>query len=292
MPKRMLASDLGASESLAGLSFEAEVTFMHLVSVADDFGRFDGRPRILIARLFPLREEVSEAALMRWIGELERAGLLHRYVTESGAPAIHLTAWEKHQRVRASEPKYGAPTTCCNPQPSAESCGELPQSAADCRGPRLARRISVSVVEDGDGDGNSPDEASGSPLGTVRKRPEPKRFEPPNVRGLSVETLPTETARALLAVHPRGAPETPETLAAWFAWVAPAMRLRGIKSTARAARKWWPNLRRDDVEKAIAWLQVQRIEAQRARSPDPPEAAPPDDEDFPPLNEVFIGASN
>lgn len=115
MPKRMLASDLGASESLAGLSFEAEVTFMHLVSVADDFGRFDGRLRILFARLFPLRDDVSEAALGRWLAELEGAGLIHRYESDKG-PAVHFTGWEKHQRVRATESKYGAPTTCCGPK--------------------------------------------------------------------------------------------------------------------------------------------------------------------------------
>jgi hypothetical protein len=139
------------------------------------------------------------------------------------------------------------------------------------------------------------------PGGRTRVRPvsaeppeaEPKkaaregRFAPPNVAGLDVETLPLQTAEALLRVQPRGGQETPETLAAWFAWVAPQMHLRQIKNLPSAARKWWPRLRREDVERANEWLQMQRVEASRRRAAPPPPARA-DDDDFE-LTELFAG---
>jgi len=102
------------------------------------------------------------------------------------------------------------------------------------------------------------------------QEPKPKkslpeeRFDPLRLARYGLDTLPAATARDLLAVCPRGAPETPETLATWFAWIAPRMKLKGYKNLSATARNWWPNLKREDVEKARDWLQIRRIEAQRA----------------------------
>lgn len=109
-----------------------------------------------------------------------------------------------------------------------------------------------------------------------------ERFDPLNFSLLGLDTLPLKTANDLLAVQPRGGPETPETLATWFAWIAPTMRLRGHKDLGRTARKWWPRLRREDVEKAREWLSTRRmsasIAAERARAaPTPPAVGDFDD---------------
>lgn len=172
MPKRDLANDLGTSESLSRVSIEAAFTFVTLTSVADDFGRFDGRLRILLARLYPLREEVTEAALTRWIDELEGEGLVHRYTDLAGLARLHLPGWFRHQRNRDSDPKYDAPP-CCGGKPRkcsgfsadrgepadtrgyapqlAASRGELPQSAARARALRPPTSVlpaSVSPTTD------------------------------------------------------------------------------------------------------------------------------------------------
>lgn len=146
MPKRDIASDLGTSESLSRVSIEAAFTFLVLTSVADDFGRFDGRLRILLARLYPLREEVTEAALSRWIDELEREGIVHRY--ESGQPLLHIPAWFGHRRAH-SFPIFPEPTCCA--RSGAERIALATVSARREIGRSRATVIDDLIARDGDG---------------------------------------------------------------------------------------------------------------------------------------------
>lgn len=134
MPNRMISGDLARSRSLSNVSIEAELTFIHLISVADDHGRFDGRMTVLVSALYPTRPEVIKK-LDGWLNELEREGLLVRYEV-GGYPYLYLPTWNKYQRLRASRDKFPAP-----PQ-SAASCGELPRVAAKNCGE--ARSVSVS----------------------------------------------------------------------------------------------------------------------------------------------------
>ena len=106
----MLSGEIARSESLSRVSLEAEVTFLHLVSVADDFGRFDGRPTVLLASLFPTRmESISLEVLGRWLGELEVEGLVRWYAVD-GRRYVVLPTWSKYQRPpRAVRSKYPDP---------------------------------------------------------------------------------------------------------------------------------------------------------------------------------------
>jgi len=80
MPNRILREGIIDSEAVNSLSEGAEVFYRRLMSVVDDFGRFDGRIAILRGRLYALQfDRVREASLVRWITECETANLVRRY---------------------------------------------------------------------------------------------------------------------------------------------------------------------------------------------------------------------
>lgn len=131
MPSRVIRGEINRSDSLSRVSIEAELTFRALLLAVDDYGRFDGRLPVLLAELFPLRRDVGEAALARWLEELVTEGCVAVYRVED-RPYLHLPKWEKHRGKgrRAAESKY--------PNPPAEKPPEGfrgdPGKSADCVG--------------------------------------------------------------------------------------------------------------------------------------------------------------
>ena len=106
MPTRLLREGILDSDSVCSLSFPAEVFYRRLMSVVDDFGRFDGRPAVLKSRLYPLQgDKVREADIPRWIAECEKAGLIVLY-TVAAKPYI---LFRKLGVPRAKDSKWPSP---------------------------------------------------------------------------------------------------------------------------------------------------------------------------------------
>ena len=106
MPARLLREGILDSDAVCSLSFPAEVFYRRLMSVVDDFGRFDGRAAVLKSRLYPLQgDKVREADIPRWIAECEKAGLIVLY-TVATKPYI---LFRKLGVPRAKESKWPAP---------------------------------------------------------------------------------------------------------------------------------------------------------------------------------------
>jgi len=96
--------------------------FWRLTTVADDFGRFESDPRVLLSSCFPLRvDRIKPTQVKRWLDEMVSCELVTTYVV-NGRHYAFFTTWEKHQRTRAKESKYPAPT-------SDNICGHPPQNA-------------------------------------------------------------------------------------------------------------------------------------------------------------------
>ena len=55
MPNRIIRESCTTSPTLDALSDGAERMFWRLTTIADDYGRFDADPRVLLAKCFPLR---------------------------------------------------------------------------------------------------------------------------------------------------------------------------------------------------------------------------------------------
>jgi hypothetical protein len=107
VPARVVRGEINTSGSLSRVSPEADLTFRALIVAVDDFGRFDARPGILKATLFPLRAAFTPEKIMRWVHELAEEGCIDLYEVD-GRPFLALTGWEKHRGTsrRSGKPKY------------------------------------------------------------------------------------------------------------------------------------------------------------------------------------------
>jgi len=110
VPARVVRGEINASESLSRVSPEADLTFRALIVAVDDFGRFDARPAILKATLFPLRSAFTPEKIMRWVRELAEEGCIDLYEVDA-RPFLALTGWEKHrgEARRTAKSRYPAP---------------------------------------------------------------------------------------------------------------------------------------------------------------------------------------
>lgn len=109
MPNRMIRESCRTSDTLNQLSAEAERLFWRLTTVADDYGRFEADPRVVLAQCFPLKVGLLKVeAVSKWFAELVACSLVRTYVSGCKQLAFFPT-WEKHQYVRAKTSKYPAP---------------------------------------------------------------------------------------------------------------------------------------------------------------------------------------
>ena len=108
MPSRILDGEIARSESLSRVSRDAALTFVLLLSVVDDHGRFDARPRAVLAAVYGMRDDVQVAALETWLDELEREQLILRYAVDT-RPYLLLPTWFDYQRRREVASKWPDP---------------------------------------------------------------------------------------------------------------------------------------------------------------------------------------
>lgn len=104
---RIIKESICSSDTIDGLSWFEEVFFYRLLVNCDDFGRMDARPKVLAARLFPLKDiridQISAA-----LNELASRALVRIYEVDA-KPYIQTVTWESHQQIRNKRGKYPAP---------------------------------------------------------------------------------------------------------------------------------------------------------------------------------------
>jgi hypothetical protein len=96
----------------------------------DDYGRFDARTAILIARLFPLKSSVTEKQIEQAIVRMNETGILIAY-TVSGKPYLQLSTWAKHQSIRNKRSKYPSADER-DDEPLESNCIQLQSTARKC----------------------------------------------------------------------------------------------------------------------------------------------------------------
>lgn len=128
MPDRILRAAILSSEAVNKLSWAEEVFYRRLMSVVDDYGRYDGRNSVLRANLYPLRlDHVSDSDLGKWKAVCADTGLVRVYFVD-GKEFVEVLKF--NQRMRG-KPRWPAPVgTRGDPPQSAASCGESRKSAA------------------------------------------------------------------------------------------------------------------------------------------------------------------
>lgn len=121
MPNRIVREGILDSERVNKLSWPAEVFYRRLMSVVDDFGRFDGRAELLRSKLFPLRiDKVSVADVDKWLTECVGAGLVSLY-SVNHKPYLELLDFG--QSIRIMKSKFPPPEIICTQMKAdASSC--------------------------------------------------------------------------------------------------------------------------------------------------------------------------
>ena len=127
----MIKESICTSEQIDELTPFEETTFYRLMVNADDYGCFDGREKILAARLYPLKE-INPADMRAAVDRLAEVGLIVRYTVE-GREYLYFPTWFNHQRLRQTKHKFPPPVDAIPDDlpHNAETCGNLPQIAAD-----------------------------------------------------------------------------------------------------------------------------------------------------------------
>ncbi|WP_416976997.1 hypothetical protein [Streptomyces sp. T028] len=150
---RTVKPEMFESESLAECSVTAMLTFIGLLTQADDSGRHRDHPAIIAGRLWALRPEHTAADVAQDLEELAAAGLICRYTGCDGRTWLHVVTWEQHQKI--NKPTASRVPRCPSHQGS-QPCGKC--QTGDCS----TARTEVSVTSPG-----NLREDSGSPQGAV-----------------------------------------------------------------------------------------------------------------------------
>lgn len=125
MPDRVVRQDILTSDAVNALTWQAEIFYRRLMSLADDFGRYEARTSLLRASLFPLKlDKVSEPDVVKWLGECSKAGLVRVYTVDT---KDYLEILKFGQRLRAMKSKYPLPPA------SVDNCGHLPADDSNTR---------------------------------------------------------------------------------------------------------------------------------------------------------------
>jgi hypothetical protein len=137
MPNRIIRESARTSPTLDALSDGAERFFWRLVTLADDYGRFEADPRVLLAGCFPLRVgRLAVPQVQEWLQELVTGGAVRRYDADGRCFGVFVHA-DKYFTRRAKHSKYPPPPagdgTCA---PMSTDVGPLRAPASEDRGTR------------------------------------------------------------------------------------------------------------------------------------------------------------
>ena len=127
MPNRILKESICRSEEIDSLSWFEEVLFYRLIVICDDFGRYDGRTKIIKGSCFPLKD-VTEKDIDKALDKLSAVGLVRVYKAQ-GRPYLQLVTWAEHQRIRNQKSKYPEYTCDCELLLSNDSKGQQKEAS-------------------------------------------------------------------------------------------------------------------------------------------------------------------
>lgn len=123
MPQRFLRPGITTSDRWNAVSWKAQSLFIRIITLVDDFGRYDGRVPILHGQCFALRSDVTPKETGTLRGELATAGLIIVYQVD-GKEFLQVCLWQ--ERARSETSKFPDPPKLTVSQDSAGN-GSGPQ---------------------------------------------------------------------------------------------------------------------------------------------------------------------
>lgn len=122
MPQRFLRPGITNSDAWNSVSFGAQSFYVRILTLVDDYGRYDGRVPVLHAHCFALCPKVRQQDTFAFRTELFKAGLVMLY-ENGGKEFLQVSKWQERAR---GPSKYPEP-----PQESAaDGSGTQPNPAS------------------------------------------------------------------------------------------------------------------------------------------------------------------
>lgn len=110
MPSRVIRDGILESEAINSLSWEAELFYRRLMSIVDDFGRYNAHPMLLRSRCYPLQfDRVKDSDIHEWLEACKEVGLITLYSVEN-KPFLEMCRF--NQRTRQQCSKFPGPDDC------------------------------------------------------------------------------------------------------------------------------------------------------------------------------------
>lgn len=131
MPNRIIKESICTSENIDRLTEFEEITFYRLIVNVDDYGRLDARPKLIAARLFPLKD-VKVNKVEDALKALAAAELIDLYKV-GGKPYLQMRTWANHQTIRNKRSKYpGLDDAEQEKEQNEDTCKQLQADASKC----------------------------------------------------------------------------------------------------------------------------------------------------------------
>lgn len=127
MPQRFLKPGITTSLKWNACTWMAQSFYIRLLTLVDDYGRYEAHPRLLRSLAFPLSEDLRTEQVLALMKELQAQQLAHFY--KAGEKEyLQLTGWS--ERARAETSRYPEYDNTCEQMFSdvVKSCGILPPS--------------------------------------------------------------------------------------------------------------------------------------------------------------------
>lgn len=95
---RTVKPEMWLHPKITSVSRDARLLFVGMLNQADDHGRCELVPRLLLGAIFPDDHDVDESDILAWISQLSREGLVSPY-GHRGRRYLCFPGWDEHQRV-------------------------------------------------------------------------------------------------------------------------------------------------------------------------------------------------
>lgn len=117
MPSRIIREAILSSERVALLGWPEEVFYRRLLSIVDDYGRYEANHQLLRSRCYPLQvDDVRVADISRWMAACQKAGLILVFAVH-GKQYLEVCDFGQQKRTDSKYP---------DPKDADSSCDHLP----------------------------------------------------------------------------------------------------------------------------------------------------------------------
>lgn len=127
MPQRFLRPGIVTSRRFNACSWQAQSFYIRLLTLVDDFGRYEADPVILKSHAFPLHEDLRSSQVQKLCLELQ-ANQLATFYRADGKEVLELTRWI--ERARAEKSKFPARIAGCEQLYAVDNKSSPPSSSS------------------------------------------------------------------------------------------------------------------------------------------------------------------